>query len=359
MEPLEQIQDILSYYDLGDLVAFEKNERGYVNQSFAIDVLKSGVNIRYFLRQYKRGIKETELRFEHSLINHLVAKKYPRVARVHRTRSGETYVEKVGKTGGGPVYFAIFDYLPGDDRYTWVDPKCTEVEIIRSAEILAQFHSAVCDLAPDGQRAEPGITTLLPTIPEIAQKCLGQSKHTLFDETLKKNLSMVENEIVGIQLALNQPSSQKMPRLVIHCDYHPGNLKFEGEDVVGLFDFDWSKIDFRAFDVGLAIFYFLVSWGRLTDGHLLLSSLSSFLGAYQKECARIQSVPPLDEIELLTLPSMIRAGNLYALNWTLLDYYGKNVDPEEYLKYLQHSLETIKWFAARENTLLVTDKSPG
>jgi homoserine kinase type II len=355
MEPPEQIRDILSYYDLGDLITFEKNERGFVNQSFAIDVRKSGAGCRYFLRQYKRGIKEPELRFEHSLINHLVSKRYPPVARVHRTRSGETYVEKVEETGREPIYFAIFDYLSGEDRYTWDDPKCTEVEIIRSAEILAQFHSAVRDLVPDGQRAEPGIISLLPTIPKTARKCLELSKHTQFDATVQKNLSLIDEETAAVQAVLNERASQSMPRLVIHCDYHPGNLKFEGEDIVGLFDFDWSKIDFRSFDVGLAIFYFFVSWGRFTNGQLHLNLLRIFLEAYQKECARIQSVSPLDEVELRTLNSMIRAGNLYVLNWTLLDYYGKTVNPEEYLQYLQHSLETIKWFTARENTLLITD----
>jgi hypothetical protein len=50
-----ELIDILSNYDLGELVEVEKNERGYVNTSFAIQTIKNGVRSRYFLRKYKVG----------------------------------------------------------------------------------------------------------------------------------------------------------------------------------------------------------------------------------------------------------------------------------------------------------------
>jgi hypothetical protein len=50
---------------------------------------------------------------------------------------------------------------------------------------------------------------------------------------------------------------------------------------------------------------------------------------------------------------MIRAGNLYILNWTILDYYGKEVNPEEYHQYLKHGIETIKRLALETNAQLL------
>jgi hypothetical protein len=46
---------------------------------------------------------------------------------------------------------------------------------------------------------------------------------------------------------------------------------------------------------------------------------------------------------------MINAGNLYVLSWTILDYYQKDVDPDEYLKYLNHHINFTNWFEAEEN----------
>jgi hypothetical protein len=47
---------------------------------------------------------------------------------------------------------------------------------------------------------------------------------------------------------------------------------------------------------------------------------------------------------------MIRAGNLYILNWTILDYLHKEVDIDEYLVYLNHGIQTIRWLSQPANT---------
>ncbi|HZD57999.1 MAG TPA: hypothetical protein VE136_14810, partial [Anaerolineales bacterium] len=49
-------------------------------------------------------------------------------------------------------------------------------------------------------------------------------------------------------------------------------------------------------------------------------------------------------VELNTLPAMLQAANLYVLNWTIYDYYQKDVDPDEYLIYLRHGIRFIEWF---------------
>ena len=123
-----------------------------------------------------------------------------------------------------------------------------------------------------------------------------------------------------------------------------GNLKFQNSHVTGVFDFDWSKLDYRCFDLALALFYFFADWEGEQDGGLHLQYLRLFLQTYQHELARASSIGPLSQDELHYLPAMIEAGNLYVLNWTLLDFYAKIVDPQEYLLYLVHAVELIKWF---------------
>jgi hypothetical protein len=46
------------------------------------------------------------------------------------------------------------------------------------------------------------------------------------------------------------------------------------------------------------------------------------------------------------LPYLINASNLYVLNWTIEDYYHKDVDPQEYLVFLRHGLSFMDWFEA-------------
>ncbi len=348
------LQEILSNFDLGELLSYERDRRGTVNTSFTIETDRLSEKRKYFLRQYKQGIKEQELQFEHSLINHLAGKGYPPIACVHPALGGSTYLIKPGgHAEEEPLYYAVFDFLSGEDRYTWVNPICTDLEVERSAQILAQFHSAVIDFSPQGRRVEPCILELLPIIQGTATNAARQSKNTSFDHYLAENLPFIQAEAKHVIEILSQMPATNMPQIVIHCDYHPGNLKFEGEDIVGLFDFDWSKVDYRCFDVGLAAFYFMVSWEAKTNGHLRLEQFARFIAAYQQECIRLKRIQPLSSGEFQFLPEMIRAGNLYVMNWAILDYYAKELDPLEYSQYLLHSIETIRWFSDASNYELV------
>lgn len=347
---LTELAEILNHYQLGQPERSELNDRGFVNTSYAITTNgPEGKQKTYFLRKYKPGIKEDELIFEHTLMRHLYKKGVCPIAWVYPTHSGRPYLERHETDGSHESrFYAIFDFLPGDDRYTWVYPRCTPPEIENSAAVLARFHSALVDLTPQGQRYEAKILDLLPQILESLGGIPLHSKGTIFDAYLLENLNLILDNLRRTIAVLNEPGSQGMPQMPIHCDFHPGNLKFEGDEVTALFDFDWSKVDYRCFDIGLALFYFFTSWEG-EDGRFRLEEAALFLKAYQETTVEFQAPGPLSEIEFKYLPYMISAANLYVLNWTLLDYYNKEVDPEEYMVYLAHGVEFIRCFERPEN----------
>jgi homoserine kinase type II len=345
LDPSLELKEILQHYSLGELAGQEKNERGYVNTSFAIETVLDGKPGRYFLRKYKRGIKEEEIQFEHSLICHLVAEKSPPVARLHLTRQGKTYLhrfEEEQDTEG--VFYAIFDYLPGEDRFTWVSPHCSDEELSNAAAVLAQFHSAASRLQPHGRRAEPKIMDLLPVIAENTSATPQRSRNTVFDACLLENLPLLLGNIERTLAELSAEESAGMPQVIVHCDFHPGNLKYERGQVVGLFDFDWSKVDVRCFDVALALWYFCTEWEGSQDGELRVREVEVFLKAYQAALRNQPGIGPLSPLELKYLAPMISASNLYIYNWTIEDFYHKAVDPEEYLIYLRHSVSFAHWY---------------
>ncbi len=82
------------------------------------------------------------------------------------------------------------------------------------------------------------------------------------------------------------------------------------------------------------------------DGELRLDDVATFLDTYQTYLRAHPGARPLSPLEGKYLPYLINAGNLYCLNWTILDYYGKNVDPQEYLIYLRHNVNFTRWFEA-------------
>jgi homoserine kinase type II len=345
-----ELKNILGNYNLGELVGFEQDRRGTVNTSFTIEMEQDDQRRKYFLRRYKRGIQEEEILCEHSLINHLLDAQSLPVAHLYPTLGGKTYLHRsLGPDDQEGAFYAIFDFLPGEDRYTWVDPICTPEELVNSAITLAQFHQAVDGFQPVGKRLEPKILDLLPVISHTLTACPEKVKSTDFDTYLLENLELVLKDIDSTLAVLEESQVSGLPQMVVHCDYHPGNLKFQQSRVSGLFDFDWSKVDLRSFDVGLALWYFCASWKALNDGELRLADLEAFLGAYQGYLRAQPGARPLNSLEAQYLPYLINAGNLYVLNWTILDFYNKDVDPREYLIYLRHGVNFTRWFEAAGN----------
>jgi len=199
-------------------------------------------------------------------------------------------------------------------------------------------------LRPEGRRAEAKIVDLLESIGALWAEATPRSKRTAFDAFLASHHDLVRRSIAETHRDLREPSARRLPEVFIHSDYHPGNLKFEGDEITGLVDFDWSKLDLRAFDVALAIWYFCVSWEGAANGRLRLTDMRGFLCAYQQHMRSERGLPPLTSMELRYLPQLINAGNAYVIYWTLRDYFNKEVDPNEYLLYLKHSIYFARWF---------------
>ena len=90
---------------------------------------------------------------------------------------------------------------------------------------------------------------LRPTLANKLQKLVGQ-EHVeklmpYFIDHLQKILEVIaRNPLASAQAA-------GLPVIPNHYDYHPGNLQWAAEEVVGIFDFDWAKMDLRLFDVGM------------------------------------------------------------------------------------------------------------
>ncbi len=348
------VREIISEnYEIGDLKKMKKLDRGYVNTSYEIETVRNDKENRYFLRKYKKGIREEEIKFEHSIINHLVKKNFGIVAPLVYTKDGRTYTEQCQGSSDGEkgevAFISVFEFLPGEDRYTWDNPACTDEELRNGAAVLAQYHDTVFDLNPEGRRYEPRIIDLLPLMAENIRNYAKKGGKTKFDAYFLENLHSILSAIDRVARSIDEREYEEMVHLAIHCDYHPGNLKFQNGEVTGLFDFDWSKIDARCFDVALAITYFCTTWEGKEDGDLQLDKTAAFLQTYQKGLDPCRGVGPLGELELRFLPHMIGASNMYVLNWDLDNFYSKKVNAYEYLLYLQHNVKLMSWLEKREN----------
>ena len=341
---------ISTNYNIGDLMDFEQIHLGSVNKSFIIKTAGKIKKKAYFFRKYNPAKTKNEIEFEHSVITHLKKKHFGLVAGLIHTKNGKTFVDR---NKGQDYFYAIFDILPGKDKYSWNNPDCRKNDLKNAGSVLAKFHNIVFDLKPEQKRCEPKIIDLLPRIVQNILSCAKKMGEAPFDICLRKNLDTILSTIdqtLNVFVCGVQGSEYKdLTQMVIHCDYHPGNIKFQNNAITGLFDFDWSKVDVRCFDVALAITYFCEIWEGNGDGSLHMGKVSTFFQAYQQA---FNSGPgPLNNTELKYLPHMIKAANIYVINWVIQNFYNSEliIDPCIHIKYLQHYSQSLTWLGKKYN----------
>jgi len=349
-----QIVNIFEEYDLGKVIDVHEIFGGYVNRSFGVTTEKNGQNHRYFVRLYKLGITENEIELEHSLIDYSIAHGLDMAAGLIRANDQKTFVKFSEDINGNQIerFGAIYDFLPGEDKYTWDNPTLNDEEYASSASVLATFHNAARDFDPRGRkRAEPKIMEFLPMLPGLFKEFLEWGVKSKFHAHFLSNIDQILSVIERTKIP--DEDLAKLPQNPIHSDYHPGNLKFKDNKVVGIFDFDWSKIDLRLFDVCLALVYTCSSWQSDHDGTLLLDKSKIFLESYQKTLQTLGGLTPLNEWEIKYLPTMLAAANMYLISWSVNAYYhDSDLNVYEYLAYLKHNVRIMKWIDDHKEEIL-------
>ncbi len=337
---------VCQYYEIGELVECERLYAGYENVSYVIEAGSGSEREKYWLKEYQPGRSEPEIKFEHLVVNHVTDRGFELVARPVRTRDGGTYVKLLDEKSGSAAFYAVFDLLPGEDKYSWTNPSCNDKELRDAAAVLARFHSTVFSLSAD---KEAGIAALLPGIAKNVTDCAARVGGTVFDLYLQENLDPILQTIDRSLRAITRQERAEMVHQVIHGDYHPGNLKFADDRVTGLFDFCWARVDARCLEVAVALTYFCATWEGPRDGEIELSKVAAFLSAYQNALTGAHECGPLGDVELECLPAMMDAGNIYVLNWTVANFCGREADPHEYLTYLQHGVHMMRWLEEQGN----------
>ncbi len=342
---METIRNLVeANYDLGELTQVKDIFGGFCNRSYAVWMSANGRTQRYFLRLYNGNVIENEILFEHALLNHLRSNGFMLAAVIVPCRNGSTVVHTPLSEDplGNTALWGLFQFLEGEDEYSWTNTDLTDEEFVSAAEVLAQLHNCGHGFEkPEGaDRAQPPIMKFIPNFKDTYAHFLNQAVNRRCDRLFKDNF---ESICTALDKSASQKRFREMPKIPIHCDYHPGNLKYCAGKCSGIFDFDWSKIDYRLFDVALGLVYFTSIWNGAATG-LRQDKFTLFLSAYNQACRQSVHMEPLIDQERACLVDMLSIANLYVLNWDLVDFYTLSApDDEEYGKFSEHNIGLMHW----------------
>ena len=350
----ETIQRLIrENYDLGELTRVEEILGGYCNKSYAVWMSADDQNRRYFLRLYNPNVVENEILFEHELLNHLKSNGFTLAAAIVPCRKGTTVVHTPPPENhrGRRALWALFEFLEGEDKYSWTCTTLTDNEFTNAAEILAHLHHCGHGFKkpPGADRVQPRIMDFIPTFKSTYSVFLERADDRRCDRLFKDEFTTICKTIdYGASFDIMFKGMKELP---IHGDYHPGNLKYRDEKGVGIFDFDWSKTDYRLFDVALGLIYFTSIWDDQTSG-LRQDKFTLFLNTYNKACRLFTHIYPVTKQERSYMVPMLSIANLYVLNWALVDFYNTpRPDDDESYSFLNHNIGLMHWIVLQEKEL--------
>jgi Ser/Thr protein kinase RdoA (MazF antagonist) len=305
-------QKALSRYRLGRIDSIEPAPGGMTSDNWFIEAARG----KYFLRRRNPIFSRESIEFELGLIEYLVSVGFP-TARLIGTKDGRLYFMEECS------YWELYEYLPGG-RFCTADLDQTR----SAAGLLASFHESAASY-----RAKP-----------VADRIFDISRIEGFIDVFEEELK-TRAKMLGIVLApslagfFRGQADMLMKGLeplfgeqlvLIHGDFQPSNILFNGSDAIALLDYGDSGFSYRAYDVAKAVLRFATlrpdyESQRDIDPVLDLERVVAFMSAYQAQAGL-----PLSKTEISVMPDLLKGVFLYDVGFFL----GKEPNPFKQIFWL-------------------------
>jgi homoserine kinase type II len=325
-----EIADVLSHYPVGSVKKVMPAVGGLTNDNFFVEAEEG----QFFLRRRNASYPPESIDFELELINHLVSDGFP-TAPLIRTREGSFRVKLDGR------YWELYRRLPGE--HFRVD---SLVQVRNAARLLARFHQAAADYQVRPRHILDRDVDLSKVERVINQfEAEARRRAGPLGPVLAPMLSGFFRRHGAAVVDCIQPLAG-LPRVLIHGDFQPSNILFQGDQATALLDFGEAALFYRAFDVAKAVLRF----ATLKPGyrsqmdietHLDLERVKAFIEAYQSEL-------PLSEIELRTMPALLRGVYLYDMGF----FMGTEKSLAGKVKQLIRSWLFLRWLRGSRGRIM-------
>jgi homoserine kinase type II len=270
-------------------------------------------------RRNPRYTREDWVRFDHALLRHLAEDGLP-VPRGVEAESGQAWLRDDG------ALYELFEFIEGEQHH-----EGHADELRAAGETLAGLHRSAA-------RFEAPVGKPWPRFHD--PKDLPAWLEPLLEEASGEDATVIR-EAVDLANALVERLPDEaywsLPQTVVQGDYHPGNLKFHGGEVAGVFDWDWASWQPRMVDLADGLLFFCgVRLRPLVHGDIwsLTDAFEIDPGRVEKHLGGYQSRVRLTPAERAALPDLMRCRWLYCR----ADAANRKVEPERRVEFVTRDL---------------------
>lgn len=277
------IEQVLSFYDLGKIENVTQADQGNVNATVFVETHYG----RFVVRHNQQHLSEANHRYRHSLISLLYERNFP-VPALIPTHDGDTLLKLDNRLYEVQFFVEGQDYNPDRPQH-----------LTGIGTMLAQYHRSVNGFAqPRGEAFPRYHPRRVQGMTERLMECDVMGDYWA-------SLAWYDARVAQLRAALASLNYECLPHRVIHGDIHAENVRFSGDRVAALIDFDQIAWDARVVDLVDALVSFATDhsygnqmmWG-VFRGPLDIDRAARLLDAYV-------AVSPLQPAEIEVMPLLI------------------------------------------------------
>ena len=300
----EDIEKILSNYNLGKLDSYKGIEEGIENTNYFLLINKK----KYILTLYEKRVSSKDLPFFSDLMTSLNQSSFKCPIPIKNSQK-----KTIGDFNGKKMM--IVSFLEGGAKQNLSPANCHSIGIE-----VAKMHELTKKLIIKRQN-NLSVNSWRRLFNSVKNKC--SKIHKDLPKLIEENLNDVEE---------NWPKN--LPRGIIHADLFHDNIFFSGDQFTGIIDFYFSCEDFYAFEIAIC-FNALCFDGLKENLSFNVTKAKKFIDGYS-------SVRKLSEKEKNNIKVLSQGASLRFLLTRVFDSLNtiegamvKVKDPIEYLKRLE------------------------
>lgn len=290
----KEIIDVLAVYGLvGKNIKIVENTNGFANKTYIISIEKN----KFVLRKSNPNTKYNHIKLEVSLLNYLHKQNFNLTPQVLLNIDGQN-ITKFNNS-----FFILQTFVSGETRASWNDLTKLNTKMFRSFFATVANFSKVAE----GFDFKHSITNKpVWYYVKNAHKILNDSLKAVADSDIKKylitNKTNIDDFIIKTRKEFLEAKYDSLPKQIVHFDWHPGNVHFKNDKVVGVFDFDWARWDSHITDLAAAIGQSCYYYGGKRDGlyrkDRIQIGIQSYRQTYGKSKISLQKENSLIKIAL-------------------------------------------------------------
>jgi Ser/Thr protein kinase RdoA (MazF antagonist) len=263
------------WFRSGEVSGCSRLAGGYLNDVYRIETEDGRYALRVGVATTGVSMVEWELR----VLEHLANQGLP-VPRPLPAHDGSLLVEQGGRVA------VLLTFLEGEQP-----DRLRREHRLAAARMLARLHRALedCEMPPrPGWTADDGGARFLADVDWRENRLWSWStaREQLLaieraeappDLDARELIDEIEHHLDAVGARAAVLRGERLPVQVIHGDYWPGNLRVVDDEVIGVIDWDDTRHDWRALEVGRSAYEFSRGWER---GQFEVDDVDEFIDAY-------------------------------------------------------------------------------